>query len=194
MAAKLIMVPFGVPFNHSYHHDFKFDYALEAIASNRPPPLFGFGEGYNLAGSGELYTVQCAKCGIHGDFTVAGRLAFSIEDGITEGRVSLLNREAFVIDAVFGITVEVQHDESIEGFSKQIAAVPLSTLTIPGIITLGPQISISGALDLVLNGKAELLIGGSFTLSPGEAVLDVVEKEDTKLDGLEPKFDPVFKV
>lgn len=194
MAAKLIAVPFGVPFDHSYHNDFRFTHNVVGEASNRPPKIFGYEDGFNLAGTGGIFSIQCAKCGVHGDFSVDGRLAFSLKDGITDGRVSLTNNDPFTVDAVFGITLEVQYDKSVKGFDKQIAAVPLSPLTIPGILTLGPQLALSGALDLVLNGKAELLIGGSLVMNPGTAALSLVKKEDNKLDGFQTTFTPVAKV
>lgn len=188
-------MPFGVPFNHSYHNDFKLHKYLTAESTtNRPPKVFGIGDGFNLASSGSIYSVQCAKCGIHADFTVDGQLAFSIKDGITEGKVSLENNDPFTIDAQFGITIEQQKDKAIEKLTKQLAAVPLSPLTIPGIITLGPQASISVAMDLILNGKAELLVGGSFSIQPGVAALSLVHKEENKLEGLEVNFTPVLKV
>ncbi|KAJ4158394.1 uncharacterized protein LMH87_008921 [Akanthomyces muscarius] len=193
VAAKLIAVPFGVPFDHSYHNDFRFTHNVVGEASNRPPKIFGYEDGFNLAGTGGIFSIQCAKCGVHGDFSVDGRLAFSLKDGITDGRVSLTNNDPFTVDAVFGITLEVQYDKSVKGFDKQIAAVPLSPLTIPGILTLGPQLALSGALDLVLNGKAELLIGGSLVMNPGTAALSLVKKEDNKLDGFQTTFTPVAK-
>lgn len=199
VAAKLIAVPFGVPFSHSYHNDFKLHKYLTAEAGNRPPKIFGNTDGFNLASSGGIWSVQCAKCGVHADFTVDGELAFSLKDGITEGKVSLKNNDPFTIDAQFGITVEGQVDKGHtkkykKELKKQVAAIPLSPLAIPGIITLGPQASLSVALDFVLNGKAKLLVGGSFSVSPGVAALSLVHKEENKLEGLQSKFTPVFKV
>lgn len=194
VAAKLIAVPFGVPFDHSYHNDFKFTHEIVGEVSNRPPQIFGFTDGFNLAGSGGIFSVQCAKCGVHGDFSVDGRLAFSLKDGITDGKISLINKDPFTVDAIFGITLEVQTDQSVKGFDKQIVAVPLSPLTIPGVLTIGPQLAIDGALDLVLNGKAELLVGGSLSIAPGTAGLSIVKREDNKLDGFDTTFTPVAKV
>jgi len=199
IAAKLIAVPFGVPFSHSYHHDFQIDKHLTAEVGNRPPKIFGNTDGFNLASSGKIWSVQCAKCGIHADFSVDGELAFSIKDGITEGKVSLTNKDPFTIDAQFGITVEGQVDKGYtkkysKKLKKEVVAIPLSPLAIPGILTLGPQASLSVALDFVLNGKANLLVGGSFSVSPGVAALSLVHKEENKLEGLESKFTPVFKV
>jgi hypothetical protein len=97
------------------------------------------------------------------------------------------------VDAIFGVTLEVQYDKPIEALNQSIALVPMSPLSILGIITLGPELSISGALDLVLNGQAELLIGGSLKIAPGEAWLSLVDRADNSFTGFEASFDPVAK-
>ena len=125
--------------------------------------------------------------------TIDGEVAFSIVNGVTTARLLIENHDDLTVDAIFGITLEVQYDKTIEGFKKQIAAVPVSPFTIPGIITLGPQVSITGTMDLVLNGKAELLVGGSFKLTKGTMILDAIDKDSNELDGLVASFTPVFQ-
>lgn len=195
LAADLIAVPFGVPFERSYHNDFRVDEYLTGEVSNKPPKIFGIGNGFTLAKPGKYGTVQCAKCGIHANFDVDGELAFSIKKGLTKGKVTLINNDPFVVDAQFGITLTRENPKSVEKFKKQKQwkGVPLSPLSIPGIITVGPQVSISTSLDLNLVGKAELLVGGSLTISKGSAVLSLVNKTENALDGLAVDFTPVFK-
>lgn len=71
---------------------------------------------------------------------------------------------------------------------------PLSPLTIPGIIILGPQALISISFNLIFNGKADLLIRGTLSIDAGEVVLNIVDKDENKLDGFTTKFTPVLKV
>ncbi|KAI1817053.1 hypothetical protein GGS20DRAFT_535201 [Poronia punctata] len=193
ISAKLIAVPFGVPFDESFNNDYEISYDVKYTGSNRPPQIFEYTDGFNLAGSGDIFTVQCAKCGVHGELSTEGHLAFSIQNGITEGYVALNNDRDFTIDAIFGLTLESQFDKPIKSLGQQIAAIPLSPLAIPGIITLGPEITIKGAVDLILNGKAELLIGGTLSIGPGRAQLSVVAKKANKLQGFTPSFKPVAK-
>ncbi len=87
-----------------------------------------------------------------------GRLTFSIKDGAMEGYVSLVNHGTFTIDAQFRLMLTLQKATSVKGATKQLGALPLSPLAIPGIITLGPQASISVSLDLILTGEAELAV------------------------------------
>lgn len=104
-----------------------------------------------------------------------------------------MNNNPFTIDAQFGISVETVAVKEQELFKKELGALPLSPLTIPGIITFGPQISISAEVDASLTGQAELLVGGSLSISPGRAVLSLVERSENKLEGLNVTFTPVFK-
>jgi hypothetical protein len=91
VVAKVIAVPFGVPFDESYKNDFTFNYTAKGSATNRPPEIFGYTSGFNLAGTGGVYSVQCAQCGVTGEFSVEGRLAFNIQDGITKGYIALVS-------------------------------------------------------------------------------------------------------
>lgn len=146
ITAKLIMVPFGVPFDHSIHYDVEIDEHLTSGAgvSNKPPNIFGIGNGFTLARTvedGIDFNVQCAKCGIHANFAVDGRLAFSISNGVTEGFVEFVNRDTFTLDALFGITLagklasKTWETPLKDRDGHQLVAVPFSPLTIPGIIT-----------------------------------------------------------
>jgi hypothetical protein len=99
IATKVIAVPFGVPFDEPYKNDYNFTHVVVGDGTNRPPQIFGYTDGFNLAGTGGIYSVQCAKCGVHGEFSVEGRLAFNVRDGITDGYISLVNDGAFIIDA-----------------------------------------------------------------------------------------------
>lgn len=102
------MVPFGVPFEHSIHYDVANNKHLDASLSNKPPKLFGIGNGFTLAKTvqdGVDFTVQCVKCGMSANFAVNGRLAFSISQGVTEGVVEFVNINPFNLDAIFGISL-----------------------------------------------------------------------------------------
>ncbi|KAH8896775.1 hypothetical protein GQ53DRAFT_760879 [Thozetella sp. PMI_491] len=192
ISVKLLLVPFGVPFDHAYHEDFKFRYYLQS-EPNTVPKIFNYTNGYEIWGEKGQYSFQCAQCGVNADFNVDGRLAFSIKDGITEGKVAFVNKDSFNIDAVFGLKLEEGFDKPIKGYEKQIAAFPLSPLTIPGIITLGPEVSISGTIDLSIQGNAKIALGGQFAISPGTASLSLVKEKDNQIQGLDVQFTPVAK-
>ncbi|KAH8886458.1 hypothetical protein GQ53DRAFT_844965 [Thozetella sp. PMI_491] len=197
---KVWLVAFGVPFDHSYHDDFKFDFYLQ---SRSTPPILGYENGFSIFTQRDLkngepeISLQCSKCGISADFSIEGHLAFSLKSGLTKGSISFTNNDPFTIDVIFGLKVAEGFDEPVKGIKKQLGAYPLSPLTIPGVFTLGPEITISAALDLAIQGGkesvAEMIVGGSLSISKGVASLDAVNRENNRVTGLAAKFTPVAK-
>ncbi|KAJ5086417.1 hypothetical protein NUU61_007724 [Penicillium alfredii] len=203
---QLLLVPFGVPFDHTYHHDIYFDQHLDGAAvTNKPPKIFGFGNGFTLAESfaenskAVDWTLQCAKCGVHVNIDIAGRLAFSIKDGITEGTLTLTNKDALTLDAVLGMSGDVKINKSKEKKKrlnkqeKNLQSYPAGVaLYIPGILTLGPQLSFGAAVSVEAEGKFELLLGGSVSVGKGTASVSLKGGRNGAT-GFEPKFDPVLR-
>jgi hypothetical protein len=168
-----VLVPFGVPFDHTYHNDIKIHQYLKGEIGNRPPEIFGMKDGYTLATSGNYnnpgafhWTVQCAKCGVHVNIDIDGRLGFSIKDGITEGSISFVNNDALTLDAQFGISADGTVSKSKDKTktikpkkSKDLKSIPFGGLIIPGILTLGPQVTFGVAVTLRLRARLNCLSG-----------------------------------
>ncbi|KAH8892220.1 hypothetical protein GQ53DRAFT_864074 [Thozetella sp. PMI_491] len=189
VSAKLVGVLFGVPFDHSYHDDFRFSRFVGLKYSNKPPQISSLGTGFSLAKTGSDYSIECVQCGFQGHFSVDGRLACNLQNGLTEGSIALTSKEDFVISAIVGITTNGKYAKTI--YEKQLASVPLSPLTIPGVITLGPEITLNTDIVFSIDGSAELLIGGTLSISPGKAKLSIKNRADNGIDGFKAKFKPV---
>ncbi|KAJ5273954.1 hypothetical protein N7478_009079 [Penicillium angulare] len=195
---KLLLVPFGVPFKHIYHHDISFhEYLNGASVSNKPPNIFGVGDGFVLAKPhGAEWTVQCTKCGVHVNMDIEGQLEFSIKDGLTEGFLQFRNKDELRLDAQIGISATGKlsrgWSDPIKHHDKELKNIPLPGFGIPGILTLGPQVSFSVSVALQVEGKIELLVGGSVILEPGTATASIVKAENG-IHGFNPRFEPVFK-
>ena len=192
IAAKLLAVPFGVPFDHSYHNDIAFDFSKRTDESDISAPTFnGFGEGLALDGTGAQWSLHCVDCGVRGNFTIDGRFGFTLS-GITNGSLTFQNNDPFVIAAVFGLRIEAQLQ--IPLYEKRLETTPLTPFVIPGLLTLGPELTVDLALDIFINGKIDLIAGARFELSPGTVVLDMIDKTRNNQTGLEPSLKPVFRV
>jgi hypothetical protein len=205
ITAKLVLVPFGVPFGHTYHNDIKIDLYLHSNIGNRPPEIFGIKDGFKLAGSDNYnnpkefhWTVQCARCGVHVNIDIDGQLAFSINNGITEGSISFVNNDPLTLDAQFGTSA----DASVSGSkgpsrtikskkTKDLKSIPFGGLAIPGILNLGPQVTFGVAVGLEASGKVEILAGGSVSIGAGHAIASLKGKNE--IVGFVPSFDPVFR-
>lgn len=206
ISAKLVLVRFGVPFDHTYHNDIRINRYLHSDVGDRPPEIFGIKDGLTLASSGNYYnpkedhwTVQCAKCGVHVNIDIDGRLAFSIQNGITEGSISFINNDPLTLDAQFGISADASESASKSKKktikpkkTKDLKSLPLGGLAIPGILNLGPQVTFGVAIGLEAAGKVEILVGGSVSIGEGRAIASL--KGENEIKGFETRFDPVFSV
>jgi hypothetical protein len=77
---------------------------------------------------------------------------------------------------------------------QQIAALPLSPLTIPGVLTIGPQISLSACGALTVNAVGQLLAGATLDWSVISANIDLANIQGSSASGFEPHINPVFQV
>lgn len=220
---KLLLVPFGVPFDQEYHADISFEHYVDpnvGIGSDLVTTITGtIG---NLAGNGKddpeaVYSKQggsifvtCHKCGTKGDFTFDGKLAFSISDGLTKAQVSLVNSKPFVIEAIFGLKTqgralptgkEVTNNKgkkSTKGFratiSKALPAIPLTPLYIPGLLTVGPQLVVEPGVSVYIDATANIKTGPKFTVAPGNLTLDAKNPGVNVAYGWEPEFNWVFEI
>ena len=153
------------------------------------PPVFGIGTAFSIAGIGAAGTLRCVDCGVKGSVDVDGRLGFSIARGLTTGSLTINAAQTTVV-LQFGISAngKISHE-----FSAQLFAIPLSPLTIPGIITLGPQISLNTALNLAIDGSAQVLIGGTLTIAKGSTTLDIIDPSRNSFTGFSSSFVPLAK-
>ncbi|KAJ5917595.1 hypothetical protein N7466_011149 [Penicillium verhagenii] len=218
IAAKIVMVVFGVPFEEEYHADIKFDYTT---GGSKLPVDFG-SFGGNFAGSandakallhkvglsetnfvlskpGAGAMVVCNSCGAKGNLSFEGALSFSITKGVYRARVSLNNHDPFIFDAIFNITTDAKafKDKAGKGgintvLEKELYSVALSPLTIPKVITIGPQVSVNAAASNYVDSHAEFIAGGRFSIAPGEIALDI-QTENNKASGFNPSFQPIFE-
>lgn len=190
-----IMTALKHEFKGEYHDDYQIKSYLTAQASDKPPHIFGIGNGFTLAKTDASTTVQCAKCGVEGRFQIGGNVAFSIANGITDGEVYLDNVDNFDVHAQFGLTMEAKAAHSKDRYQKKkhLRSVPLSPIQIPGIFILGPQVSIKAAMSLELQGQASLLVGGTVSIKKGQAHLNLVDRSKNKLTGFGAEFKPVAK-
>lgn len=194
VSAKLVAAAFGAPFDHSYHNDFQFQFQPKRSSSgDEPPKIFNSDTGVEIAGTSGEFSVQCLKCGISGDFSIDGALAFSIKDGLTKGKLELTNKKPFALDAQFGIQAKLQTTKSLPIEKNELGSLPLSPLAIPGLLVLGPQLSLSAELEVALAGEADLMVGGSLSISPGTATLDAIDGARNGVKGLNVSFTPLAK-
>ncbi|MCJ1472677.1 hypothetical protein MMC13_001326 [Lambiella insularis] len=188
--ASAIIPGFDHEFTKSYVNTFPINIGgASQTTAKSIEPVFGIGTAFPLADIGVVGTVQCVDCGVKSSVDVDGRIGFSVARGITTGSLTLnVAQTTAVLQFGFNVNGKISHE-----FSKQLFAVPLSPLTIPGIITLGPQVSLNTALNIALDGSATVLIGGTLTIAKGSATVNIINTEKNGFSGFGASFVPVAK-
>ncbi|THC93340.1 hypothetical protein EYZ11_007196 [Aspergillus tanneri] len=204
VTVKLLLVPFGVPFNEAYHADMDFDHRAGGgrLSTDLGSALSMISDNFVVSQHGAGASIKCVSCGAKGKFTFDGKLAFDVSHGISRAEVSFINHDPFLIDAIFALTVDARafktKPNNENGFSmtaeKQIAAVPLSPFTIPTIITLGPEVSVNVAASIYFDAHGEFTAGARFSISEGRLVLNVTDKDRNEASGFKPSLEPVFNM
>ncbi|GLA65365.1 hypothetical protein AtubIFM56815_004397 [Aspergillus tubingensis] len=152
--------------------------------------LFGEGEGLVIADSGVFPgELSCENCYAKGDVSVSGHIGWSINDGLKTGYL----KAGASWDSQLALAMKLQGQKKIEGYKKQLLAKNLVNLEIPGVISIGPEVSLSAVIDIYFQAQADVLIGAKFEVSPGEVHLDLVNQDNNKLSGFDTKFTPIAK-
>lgn len=193
-----------------FHHEFtpeyedsfviavgKLDQTSQAVGKPSTA-IFGLGEGLSLGNFGADFSIQCIGCRVQGRMHVDVHIAFSIADGLKSGTINVdLDPTKVVVQ--FGMTLDVKASGEKGGplkefkLKEQVFASALSALGIPNIFFLGPGFSVNVALNLALEGSAQILLGGTLDIAAGSYYYDLLNSSMNGYDGLEPTFDPVAK-
>ncbi|KIM93555.1 hypothetical protein OIDMADRAFT_137724, partial [Oidiodendron maius Zn] len=103
------------------------------------------------AGSIAIY---CVGCGVAGNIDVQVTLTFSLFEGITSGSISADGPIVAAVQLGVVATLEQSWD-----YEQEIASLPLSTFAIPGVLTIGPEITLSAGGNLTVAAEGGLLAG-----------------------------------
>ena len=125
----------------------------------------------NVAGVG-LY---CVDCETHGNVVTTGDVSFSIlPPKVKASTLSVSgNLEA---NLGMGFKVDITEPIPLPDMSIELYNQGLPALTIPDIITIGPQITFNASAGLEVSGEGELMVGGNLAIDHLSATLDLVKK------------------
>ncbi|KAJ5772496.1 hypothetical protein N7520_003025 [Penicillium odoratum] len=200
---KLLMVPFGFPFEQEYHADIDFDQRTGGLrlATDLGSATGGTNNNFALSKPGAAVQIECESCGAKANFSFGGELGFSISKGIYKAQVSFINHEAFVFDAIYGITIDAKafkDASSISGIKttieEELFAIPFYAIKIPKIITIGPQAVVNAAASVYVDAHGEFRAGARFTIAAGEVILDAMQPQNNKASGFTPDLKPIFEM
>lgn len=131
--------------------------------------------------------IYCVDCGTQGSANIAGRVSVSVLQGIDAISASLTVNLALTLKLGFDIK-QVQLSTS---FNQSLFSVPLSPLTIPGIITIGPELKVGADVAFSISATGQIIAGAVLSLQNAQASVNVLNLAGSA-SGWTPKFQPIF--
>jgi len=168
--------------------------------------------GVTVKGQAELF---CVECGIEGNFVITGALRFSIGQGMEKAEITLKgNMDAgFSLGLTGSLEVSAELDRKVnttginnaiknslkpkpgkrELFDKRLVSLSLADFLIPGILDIGPIVSLDLGSNLGIAAEGKLLVGVIFSWPNIDAKIDLTDAGQNKADGFAPTVTPVFE-
>lgn len=171
----------------SFNKDLSFDTKENQQTTQTP-----WGPGFELFskstpdGSGSA-AVYCVDCGAEGKMVLAGKVTFSLIKGLEAGYISADGN----LHAGLQLGIVASYKEHW-GFEKEIVTVPLSPYTIPGIISLGPSLSLAAGAQLNILAEGQLLAGIKADVPNFSARFDLKDDDKSVMPNFGPQAQPVF--
>ncbi|EEY19384.1 conserved hypothetical protein [Verticillium alfalfae VaMs.102] len=149
---------------------------------------FGNQEGDENKKLNGYMNVFCVGCGVSGSAKLAGRAAWTPLGGVfTQGEVEVNTDIKFVLKV--GIDAQMTYKQE---FSHTLLNVGLPGLSY-GVVTIGPRITVGSRVELEAEAKGKLLAGAEMGLQNAHVLIDFVNPSNSKRDGWDPYFKPVFE-
>jgi hypothetical protein len=130
---------------------------------------------------------SCTQCFTTGAFDIRGRFRarqFQFEEAWIE-----LSTEGISAKAVIGLTLKGDLTDTLLEKSLPIFKVSPAGVAIPGVLTIGPTVSVSlGAEISAIKGGVTVSCGGTAVIPPSTSRLDFLDEDRTTSDGWKPKF------
>ncbi|KAF2495895.1 hypothetical protein BU16DRAFT_617426 [Lophium mytilinum] len=145
---------------------------------------------YEASSGASHFGVYCVGCGASGQLALNGHFVFSVADGFKEGTVAVKGS----LQGTLQLGIDASYSSTIPLYEKRLVDIPLTWLTIPGIISVGPEFSVDAASSLTLQASGQVLAGGILNWPAIDAVVDVIHRENSKLGTLGvPALQPVLE-
>ncbi|KAF7366201.1 hypothetical protein MVEN_00497200 [Mycena venus] len=117
------------------------------------------------------FGLYCVECRIYGYIKHQSRFKFSFLEGFTVAEVDVTSGR---IDFSAGIGIIITATYEVEA-SKTILTIPLSPLAIPGLIVIGPFVSVDVGVDLTLTVTGKILARSNIGWTQMTAKIDMLD-------------------
>jgi hypothetical protein len=133
--------------------------------------------------------VYCIDCGIDGSVTVSVHLEIHPFSGIGKGSVSVEGH--MYMGLYVGIDAFAEAEQTA---TKEIIKRGLPGWSIPGIISIGPELSLSVEAGVKVEAEGQIFAGASLTWPNFTATFDIAHPSQSTKDGWDPIFDRKLNV
>jgi len=142
----------------------------------------------SFAKNGVEISGSCQECFTTGAFDIEGR--FRVEQFQMKEAWIEVSTRGIQATAVIGITLKGDLTGKLAEKSVPIFKVSPAGVAIPGVLTIGPTVSVSlGAEISEIKGGVSVSLGGTTTIPPSTARLDFLSQSRTTSTGWRPSFE-----
>ncbi|CAG9952278.1 unnamed protein product [Clonostachys rosea f. rosea IK726] len=140
----------------------------------------GKGLGFSMAGVD--YNAHCTNCSTDGSFEIDAKL--TAHDGEIEEASVELTTDGIRATTILSLGVKGKISKSLIEKSLPIFKVSPAGIAIPGVVTIGPTITVAlkAGIDAI-RGGATITTGGHMRLSDSSATLDFLKENKTSAEG-----------
>lgn len=148
------------------------------------------GQSISFTMDGVTLSGSCANCSTTGSFDVEAKFRvrwFDIEEAFVEMRTAGIDATAIVDVTLSGDLTETLLEQSLPLFKASPAGI-----VIPGIISLGPTVSVALTAGVsAIKGGIKMTLGGTATIPESVSRLDFLSEEGSSSEGWTPEFSSV---
>ncbi|KEZ39992.1 hypothetical protein SAPIO_CDS8972 [Scedosporium apiospermum] len=146
------------------------------------------GKSLTFSVDGVDVTASCTECTTTGSFNIRG--SFRVNQFLTEEAWIELSTGGVTAKAVLGLTLKGALTGKLAEKSVPIVKFSPAGVSIPGVLTIGPTISVNlGAEISEVRGSVGVTLGGTATIPASSSRLDFLSEDKTTATGWEPTFD-----
>lgn len=131
----------------------------------------------------------CKDCGIKAFFTVSGTVHFSLLHGFSDGQLKATG------DFYAGINIGMHAVYIIKKKlgQKKLLHKGFPGFEIPGIIIVGPELSVDAEASIEVKAEGQLLVGANMTMPNAVAVLSLTDSKKSYQSGWTPQYTKTFQ-
>lgn len=130
----------------------------------------------------------CVNCGVIGKIVAEGSITATPLSGLTRGTIGITGN--MYAGVYLGVNAFAKWEYE---FHRDLLKVGLPGWSIPGIVTLGPQVILSVKATIGIEAEGQLITGASFTWPNFAATLDFVDRKKSSKSGWSPTVDSKFQ-